>query len=93
MHEYKERKDKKLRRANMDSMRQRGETPQHHHNLAAGCVRARDASQCFNSEVLLLSWEIKTFLFSLQMSTLGAARCAGQKEEEVEEEEDPLFSD
>lgn len=31
----------------------------------------------FHSRVLLLSWEIKTFLFSLQMSVLGAARCAG----------------
>lgn len=31
----------------------------------------------FHSGVLLLSWEIKTFLFSLQMSVLGAARCAG----------------
>ena len=48
----------------------------------------------FHSGVLLLSWEIKTFLFSLQMSVLGAARCAGGGEEEEEEEEEaPLLSD
>lgn len=38
----------------------------------------------FHSRVLLLSWEIKTFLFSLQMSVLGAARCAGGEEEKEE---------
>ncbi|KAK5906779.1 hypothetical protein CesoFtcFv8_004690 [Champsocephalus esox] len=36
----------------------------------------------FHSGVLL-PWEIKTFLFSLQMSFLGAARCAVGEEEET----------
>lgn len=89
MHEYKERNNEKLMKDNRESKRQREETL--HHIPATGCVRAQDASLCFNSEVLLLSWEIKTFLFSLQMSALGAARCAGQEGEE--EGEDCLFSD
>lgn len=92
MHEYKERNNEKLMKDNRESKRQREETL-HHHIPATGCVRAQDASLCFNSEVLLLSWEIKTFLFSLQMSALGAARCAGQEGEEEGEEEDCLFSD
>lgn len=39
------------------------------------CIRLCEGPGCL-FVVPLLSWEIKTFLFSLQMSILGAARCA-----------------
>ncbi len=45
---------KEIKKRDWRSMRESRETPRHH-SLAAGCVRAQDASLCFNSVVSLRS--------------------------------------